>query len=109
MHLRTKPLVISLLVAGLAFTGQAATYKEIGGFVVVEGEHFDSRTPATDNDHHWAIAPDELTTDEKAAPSGQYQHARGGKYMVCLPDSPGGGENRNNADLQAAGPFMDFK
>jgi hypothetical protein len=88
-------------------TSQAgAPFLETNGRVVVEAEHFDSRKPATDDDHVWKIAPDELSADEKSAASGQYQNARGGKYMVSLPDS---GQNRNNPDAQAAGPYLDYK
>src|SRR5216684_3267509 len=92
--------ILSLLIA--SWSAKAVTFKEVGGVVVVEAEHFDSRKAATDDDHHYVLAPDELTADELAAPSGQYLNARGGKYMVVLPDSPGGGQNRNNPDLQAA-------
>ena len=100
-------LLLSLLGMGVSsLFSHAATYKEVGGRVVVEAEHFDSRAPAEDNDHHYAIAPDELTDAEASAPPGQYQSARGGKYMVLLPDS---GENRNSSDLQAVGPHLDFK
>src|SRR5207302_10600282 len=84
----------------------AATYKEVGGVVVVEAEHFDSRQTAQDNDHHWAIAPDELTADEAALPPGQYLNARGDKYLVVLPES---NENRSNTDAQGLGPSADYK
>src|SRR5262245_15066899 len=103
---RTKPILITLLIAAFGLSSQAATYKEVGGVVVVEAEHFDSRETAQDNDHHYAIAPDELSADEAAAAPGQYLNARGGKYMVVLPDS---GENRNSTDLQPLGPHIDFK
>ena len=105
--LKTKPILIALFTAAFGLSAQAAAiYNEVGGIVVVEAEHFDSRTKAEDNDHEFKIAPDELSTDEAAAAAGQYLNARGGKYMVVMPDS---GENRNNTDLQAVGPHMDFK
>src|SRR5262249_47498026 len=103
---KTKPILIALLMAAFGLSARAAIYKEVGGVVVVEAEHFDSRTKATDDDHEWKIAPDELSGDEAGAPAGQYQNARGGKYMVVLPDS---GQNRNSTDLQGVGPFMDYK
>ncbi len=96
---------MALLIAAFG-TARAAIYKEVGGVVVVEAEHFDSRTKAEDNDHEYKIAPDELSSDEAGAAPGQYLNARGGKYMVVLPDS---GENRNNTDSQAIGPRLDFK
>src|SRR5262245_37143077 len=103
---KTKPTLVALLIAAFGLSARAAIYKEVGGIVVVEAEHFDTRTQAEDNDHHYALAPDELTSDEAGAAPGQYLNARGGKYMVVEPDS---GENRNNTDAQAIGPHMDFK
>jgi len=84
----------------------AATFQEAGGRVVVEAEHFDSRTTATDNNHAYAVAPDELTAADLATPAGQYKNARGGRYVVVMPD---GGENRNTADLQNVGPTISYK
>src|SRR5439155_6086137 len=77
--------------------------------VVVEAEHFDSRQPAQDDDHQWVLAPDELSPDDLSQPWGQYLNARGAKYLVVLPDTPGGGLNRNNPDLQALSPTADYK
>lgn len=99
----------ALLVAFGCHYVSAKIYNEVGGVVVVEAEHFDSRAAAedeTDNPHQYKLAPDELTPEEADARPGQYENARGGKYMVLLPDS---GQNRNNADLQAVGPHIDFK
>src|ERR1051326_973026 len=109
-HNSTLNLVLlrAAICAGLmiGWKTPAGTYQEIGGIVVVEAEHFDSRQTAQDNDHHWAIAPDELSPDDAALPLGAYQNARGGKYLVALPDT---GENRGNTDSQAMGPSADFK
>jgi hypothetical protein len=112
--LRVAPTVGAIIpiVAALVSTAAlhaAAVFQESGGIVVIEGEHFDSRAKATDNDHQFKIVPSELTADELASPDGRYQHACGGSYMVSLPDVAGGGENRNSTDLQAAGPHLDFK
>jgi hypothetical protein len=74
---------------------------EVGGVVVVEAEHFEDRAQAQDDDHHWAIVPDE----ETGAPT-EKANARGGKYMQVYPDT---GQNRNNPDAQAAGPSLDYK
>src|SRR5262245_3220956 len=103
---KTKPILIALLATAFGFGARAAIYNEVAGVVVVEAEHFDSRAQAEDNDHQYKIAPDELSEAEAGAAPGQYINARGGKYMVVLPDS---GENRNNTDLQAVGPHIDFK
>ena len=84
--LKTKPILIALFTAAFGLSAQAAAiYNEVGGIVVVEAEHFDSRTKAEDNDHEFKIAPDELSADEAAAAAGQYLNARGGKYMVVMP------------------------
>ncbi len=49
--------VLALCVAGIpAF---AAVYKEAGGRVVIEAEHFDARTTNTTDNHVWQIVPDE--------------------------------------------------
>jgi len=55
-----KFLVVSTLSLGLgAIAGKAATYLEIGGQVVVEAEHFDTRTVDPADNHHWHIVPDD--------------------------------------------------
>lgn len=105
-----RTLFVSLLIASAtSFISRAATYQEVGGVVVVEAEHFDSRANSTDDDHKFVIAPDELSADDKNNPWGQYQNARGSKYLVSIPDSAGGGQNRSNPDLQVAGPHADYK
>jgi hypothetical protein len=75
----------------------------------VNANHFDARATAQDDDHQFFVAPDELTSDDLNNPWGQYQNPRGGKYVVVLPDSAGGGQNRNTTDLQNAGPTIDYK
>src|SRR5262245_53202183 len=101
----TTLTVISLL---LAWTTHAAVYNETGGRVVVEAEHFDSRTTSA-NGHHWAIIPDESGMPDAPADSG-FANARGGKYMQSLPDSLGGGENRNtDTGVVGTGDVMDYK
>jgi hypothetical protein len=104
-------LLCSLILTAVLATchASAGTYQEAGGIVVIEAEHFDSRAAATDDDHHFAIVPDELSAADLVSPDGQYLHARGGKYMVSLPDMPGGGQNRNTEDLRAPGPHLDYK
>src|SRR5688572_14057469 len=100
---KTKSSLIALLTAGFSsWTAHAATYKEVGGVVCVEAEHFDSRAKAEDNDHAYVLVPDE----GPATGTDEYLNARGGKYMQVQPES---GENRNNADLQAVGPHIDYK
>ncbi|MBM3823149.1 MAG: hypothetical protein FJ404_09730 [Verrucomicrobia bacterium] len=93
-----RSLLIVLLAGGFGFGIEAAVYKEVGGVVVVEAEHFDKRNNS-DDDHVWKIIPDE-------DPGHAYRNARGGKYMEVTPDS---GQNRNNADAKDAGPTMDYK
>lgn len=101
-----KFLLLSLLGMGVSgLSSQAATYNEVGGIVVVEAEHFDSRADGDDG-HKFVIAPDELSPDDTAARVGQYLNARGGKYLANVPES---GQNRNNPDAQIAGPKADYK
>ena len=47
-----------------------------------------------------------ISADDAGLPPASYQNARGGKYLVVLPDS---GENRSNVDAQDMGPFADYK
>lgn len=93
----------------LAFTDlrtRAAVYEETDGRVVVEAEHFHSRTRHTHSDgqdHHWHIVPDEDGTDFLAdAGDPPFENTRGGKYVQELPNGPGGGGP--NID-----PKLDFK
>ncbi|MBI4659190.1 MAG: Ig-like domain-containing protein [Verrucomicrobia bacterium] len=86
----------------------SAVYKEAGGRVVVEAEHFDARTSNTTDNHHWAIIPDENGKPDAAADPG-FSNARGGKYMQTLPDSAGGGQNNNSVAGVNADPHLDFK
>jgi len=46
-----KSLSGLIVLAISAFGLEAAIYKESGGIVVVEAEHFDSRTTNADNHH----------------------------------------------------------
>ncbi len=103
-----KNVLFSVLIASAftAWNSSAAVYKETGGVAVINAIHFDARTGATDDDHRYAIAPDELSADEAGAQVGSYLNARGGKYMVNLPES---GQNRNNDDLANAGPTIQWK
>src|SRR2546426_912202 len=89
---------LSLMVSGVCATGDV--FKEVGGQVVVEAEHFDFRTKQVNGPHHWAIIPDE----EAGAPA--FQNARG-SYLQILPDA---GENKN-ADVSLVGtpPYVDWK
>ena len=59
---KAKYPLIALLIAGFnSWTAQAATYKEVGGVVCVEAEHFDSRAKTTDegDEHAYVLVPDE--------------------------------------------------
>ncbi len=98
---------MGLLAAALGgwSSANAAPFREVGGIVVVEAEHFESRQ-GSDDEHVWKIAPDELSAEEASLAAAGYQSARSGKYMVVLPDA---GQNRNNVDARAAGPYMEYK
>lgn len=90
------------------FNTDAAIYKEQGGRVVIEAEHFDKRTNNTTDMHHWAIIPDESGMPDTPADTG-FLNARGNKYMQSLPDSTGGGQNNNAAAQVGTDPYMDYK
>ncbi|PYJ99865.1 MAG: hypothetical protein DME23_08680, partial [Verrucomicrobia bacterium] len=68
---------------------QAAVYQESGGRVVIEAEHFDSRTTNASG-HAFLIVP---TEDPGAGPV-PFINARGDMYIQILPDNGGpGGAN----------------
>jgi len=101
---RTKLILIGLVAAAIGgwSSANATPFREVGGIVVVEAEHFESRR-GSDDEHAWKIAPDELSGDEASLAAAGYQNARGRKYMVVLPDAV---QNRNTVDARAAGPYM---
>ncbi|MCI0540466.1 MAG: hypothetical protein L0Z50_35125 [Verrucomicrobiales bacterium] len=97
-------LMVLLLVAASSWAAPAAVYKEVNGVVCVEAEHFDSRAKTTDegDDHAYVLVPDE----GPATGTDEYLNPRGGKYMQVQPE---GGQNRNTLELQASGPYIDYK
>src|SRR5205085_3675 len=56
-------------LALVAMPAKAATYKEQGGRVVIEAEHFDTRTANADG-HVWQIMPDEIGNPNTPADTG---------------------------------------
>src|ERR1051325_4153302 len=84
---RIAACLAALTIIGLPV--MAATYKEQAGVVVVEAEHFDTRTSNADG-HVWQIMPDENGNPNTAADAG-FTNARGDKYMQSEPDAAGGG------------------
>lgn len=98
-----KPILLATLLAVsvASATTRSAPFVEVGGVVVGEAEHFESRLPAQDDDHVWKVVPDE----EPGTPS-EKANARGGKYMQVYPDT---GQNRNSPESQALGPALDYK
>jgi len=101
---------IAACMAALAIAStpvKAATiFKEAGGRVVIEAEHFTSRTSNADGGH-WMVVP-----DEGPPPTGTptFANARGGSYISSQPDSAGAGINHNGAtDAIDTPPFIDYK
>ncbi|HEY6227989.1 MAG TPA: PA14 domain-containing protein, partial [Verrucomicrobiae bacterium] len=91
-----------------AVATQAAIYKESGGRVLIEAEHFDVRTANADT-HIWQIMPDENGAPFTAADAG-FVNARGGKYMQSQPDILGGNvANYNTVAQVGQDPHLDFK
>lgn len=119
MKTRTKENKMPLLRSALLLTGvvafacsqtfpaSGATYKEQGGVVLVEAEHFDVRT-ANGDGHVWQIMPDENSNPNTAADGG-FVNARGDKYMQALPDVAGGGTAYNTVATVGQDPHLDFK
>jgi hypothetical protein len=107
------PRRIAACLAVLAIAAmplKAATiFKEAGGQVVIEAEHFTTRTTAAQSDDGriWQVIPDEV-----APPAGTplYANARGGSYISSQPDTAGAGNNHNGAtDAIDRPPFIDYK
>src|SRR5262245_56005735 len=95
---------LSIFVAGLPVT--AAVYKEAGGRVVIEAEHFDKRTTNTADMHHWQIVPDENGNPDTPTDPG-FNNARGGKYMQSLPDN---GQNKNtDTNVVGIDGYLEYK
>ena len=100
----TTPKTILNMAAALFLTAaatQAATYKENGGRVLIEAEHFDVRTSNADG-HVWQLNPDENTDPNLAL----FSNARGDKYMQSLPDN---GTAYNTVPVVGQDPHLDFK
>ncbi|PYI86696.1 MAG: hypothetical protein DME26_08560 [Verrucomicrobia bacterium] len=79
----------------------AATYKETAGVIVIEAEHFDSRTTNTAN-HAFLVVP----TEDPGSPSA-FVNARGGVYLQLLPDSGAGATTDTNG--VGIDPSVNFK
>src|SRR2546423_7729076 len=101
--IRLSPVLLVIPLLSM----NAAIYKEAGGRVVVEAEHFDGRTMNLDG-HHWQIVPDENGKPDTPADTG-FANARGGKYMQSLPDITGGGTNYNTVAQVGRDPHLGFK
>ncbi|MCI0537061.1 MAG: hypothetical protein L0Z50_17740 [Verrucomicrobiales bacterium] len=109
-------LSVQLLIAAtllMSWTTQAAApYQESGGRVVIEAEHFSTRstdtagTPEVVDDHHWHIVPDDDGTDP-FGDSGDpiFISARGDKYIQSLPDS---GQIKNEVVDVGTAPYLDY-
>jgi len=95
--------ILSLALAAVS-TQAATVFKETGGVIVIEAEHFNARTSNADGGH-WAVIPGE------PLPAGtpHMANARNGAYVRSLPDSAGGGVNHNVAgDALDTPPFIDY-
>lgn len=77
----------------------AAVFQESGGVVLVEAEHYDSRTNDPDG-HRWQVVPDE------GAGVRTYTNARNGAYIQSLPDS---GQNQNVFGDHEVPPLITYK
>jgi len=106
-------VVVSLGVLG----AQGAVYQELGGQVVVEAEHFDSRTVDPTDNHHWHLVPDDnnsasdpLMDSPATYAEPNWINARGGKYVQSYPDSAGGWLNKNtDPSVVGTDPVLNYK
>ena len=92
-------ICILLLLIASSVTGNAFTFAEAGGQVVIEAENFDGRTPAV-NGRQWTVLPDENAGDCT------YRNSRNGKFIKTLPDSGG---NNNTLATVHADPTAEYK
>ncbi len=90
---------VILLLAATSLTVNAFTFQEVGGQVVIEAEHFDSRIAAV-NGRQWTVLPDENAGDCT------YRNSRNGKFIKTLPDSGG---NNNTLALVHVPPTAEYK
>jgi hypothetical protein len=88
-----------LLLAATIVTGNAFTFQEVGGRVVIEAENFDQRTSAPDG-RRWAVLPDEDAGDCT------YRNSRNGRFIKTLPDN--GGNNNTLATVHVP-PTAEYK
>jgi len=100
--------VAAIAIGSMSVPAKAATYKESGGRVLVEAEHFDVRTANADG-HIWQLMPDESGMPFTPADAG-FANARGGQYMQSQSDVAGGGTNYNSSiAVVGQDPHLDFK
>lgn len=105
--LNTLLLALPLVMAPL-LSAATVPYDEVGGKVVVEAEHFTIKIDDPDG-HHYHIVPDDDGKDSfKDTHGNDYLNARGGKYIVALPDTAGGGVNHNNPTQSGGPPSVDY-
>jgi hypothetical protein len=103
---RLASALAAVAIAAITPVEAATVFKETGGIVVMEAEHFDSRQNSPDG-HRYAIIPDEVQLGQPGG-TPAFKNARG-SYIMPLPDTVGGGVNNNGADGQNIGPFADYK
>ena len=92
---------LTAAVVSIALNLHAATYKEAAGRVVVEAEHFDSRTTNSAN-HAFLAVP-----TEDAGNPGAFVNARLDTYLQVLPDSGAGPTTDTNG--VGIDPSVNFK
>lgn len=104
---------IAVYMAAFALTAMPITkaaenvFKETGGVVVIEAEHFTARTANTDGAKYTVIPDEQQLGQPGGTPA--YINARG-SYIVPLPDAVGGGVNHNGTtDALTTPPFVDYK
>lgn len=103
--LRIIPAALLTLALATIQARAATVFKEAGGVIVIEAEHYNARTANADGGI-WRVIP-----TETSVPAGtpDMTNARDGAYVRSLPDSAGGGVNHNVAgDALNTPPFIDY-
>ncbi|MBM3878791.1 MAG: hypothetical protein FJ387_03590 [Verrucomicrobia bacterium] len=103
-------VLAAVLWLATPLTGQAAVYQESGGRVVIEAEHYDSRTVNPAGNRHWHLVPDEdANPDPNDFPPFWFVDARGNQYMQVLPDITGNDFIHNTDSQVDIDPKLDFR
>lgn len=99
--LKTAVLMAVAAIQPVAING--AQFIETNGQVVIEAEHFTSKTDGTT--HPFVLVPDDAPFDAGGT-NGTFLNARGGRFMQVQPDD---GQNKgNDVALVGTPPYLEY-